>query len=48
MMPFAAKWMDPEIIILNEVRQKQIYDITYMWNLKNRHAFFMQQSNYNM
>ena len=41
MMPFAAKWMDPEIIILNEVRQKQIYDITYMWNLKNRHAFFM-------
>ena len=24
-----------EITILNEVRQKQIYDITYMWYLKN-------------
>ena len=30
-MPFAATWMDLEIIILSEVRQKQIsYDITYM------------------
>ena len=35
-MPFAATWMDLEIIILNEVRQRQIsYDITYGWNLKN-------------
>ena len=34
-MPFAAKWMDLEIIILSEVRERQIsYDITYMWNLK--------------
>ena len=35
-MPFAATWMDLEIIILNEVRKKsQIpYDITYMCNLK--------------
>ena len=34
-MPFAAKWMDLEIIILSEVRQRQIsYDIAYMWNLK--------------
>ena len=33
-MPFAATWMDPEIIILREVRQRQIsYNITYMWNL---------------
>ena len=29
-------WMDLEIIILSEVsqRERQIYDITYMWNLK--------------
>ena len=30
--------MDLEIIILSEVksdRKRQIYDITYMWNLKN-------------
>ena len=33
-MAFAATWMDLEIIILSEVRQRQIsYDITYMWNL---------------
>ena len=25
---------DLEIVTLNEVRQRQIYDITYMWNLK--------------
>ena len=37
-MPFAATWMDLEIIILSEVkseRERQIpYDIPYMWNLK--------------
>ena len=34
-MPFAATWLDLGIIILSEVRQRQIsYDITYMWNLK--------------
>ena len=37
-MPFAATWMDLEIIILSEVsqtRERQIpYDIVYMWNLK--------------
>ena len=33
-MPFAVAWMDPEIIILNEVRERQVYDITYLWNLK--------------
>ena len=28
--PFAATWMDLEIIVLNEVRERQIpYDITY-------------------
>jgi len=31
-MPFAATWMDLEIIIL---RERQIsYDVTYMWNLR--------------
>ena len=25
---------DLEIVTLNEVRERQIYDITYMWNLK--------------
>ena len=33
-MPFTATWMDLEIIILSEVRERQTsYDITYMWNL---------------
>ena len=32
-MPFVATWMDLEITILSEVRQRHIsYDITYMWN----------------
>ena len=36
-MPFAATWMDLEIIILREVSQKEKdkYDITSMWNLKH-------------
>ena len=35
-MPFAATWMGLEIIILSEVRERQIsYDIAYIWNLKN-------------
>ena len=35
-LPFAATWMDLENIILSEVRQSQIlYNITYLWNLKN-------------
>ena len=37
-MPFAATWMDPEIVILSKVSQtheRQIsYNIAYMWNLK--------------
>ena len=34
-MPFAATWMDLEIITLSEVSQRQIsYDITYMRNLQ--------------
>ena len=35
-MPFAATWMDLEILILSEISERQmLYDITYMWNLKN-------------
>ena len=35
-MPFAATWMYLEIIILSELRERQIsYHIPYMWNLKN-------------
>ena len=34
-MPFAATWMDLDIITVSEGNQRQIsYDITYMWNLK--------------
>ena len=36
-IPFAATWMQLEIIILSEVSQTErqiLYDITYMWNLK--------------
>ena len=35
-MPFAATWMDLEIIILSKSnRERQIlYDTTYMWKLK--------------
>jgi len=35
-MPFAATWTDLEIIILSKVSQtkKEMYNITYMWNLE--------------
>ena len=33
-MPFAATWMDLEIVILSEASQK--YDIAYMRNLKKK------------
>ena len=35
-MTFAATWMDLENIILSEVKTRQrLYDITYIWDLKN-------------
>jgi len=34
-MPFPATWMELEIIRLRKKkRERQIYDITYIWNLK--------------
>ena len=34
-MAFAATWMDLEIVILSKSKKdKIVYDITYMWNLK--------------
>ena len=34
-MPFAATWMDLEIVRVSEVSQRHIsYAITYMWDLK--------------
>ena len=36
-LPFAATWMNLEIIILSEARERVIsYDIAYMWNLKKK------------
>ena len=37
-MPFAAIWIDLEIVILSKSeRERQIpYGITYMWNLKEK------------
>ena len=32
-MPFAETWMDLQIVILSEDTERQIYNITYMWNL---------------
>ena len=32
-LPFATAWMDLETY---EVSQKDKYDLTYMWNLKNK------------
>ena len=44
-MPFAATWMDPEIIILSEVRQRQIsYDILICGIKKKRQkSLFTEQ-----
>ena len=33
-MPFAAIWMDLEIIILNEERERWVYDMAYIQNLE--------------
>ena len=34
-IPFAAAWMHLEILIISEIRERQVlYDITYIWNIK--------------
>ena len=47
-MPFSAIWLNLENIILSEVksdRKRQIlYDITYMWNLKNNISEYIHKT----
>ena len=43
-MPIAATWMDLKIIILSKVIQRQIYDRTYMWNLKKKDSGLKKQT----
>ena len=34
-MPFAAIWIQPDVILSKSERERQIpYDVTHMWNLK--------------
>ena len=46
-MPCAAPWMNLEMIILSEIRQRQTSDdVIYMWNLKKWHKWtFLQNRN---
>ena len=32
-MPPATTWVDLEIIMISEVRERQVYDIIHIWNL---------------
>ena len=45
-MSFAATWLNLEIIKLSDIsqRQRQIYDITYMWNLKISYKWIYLQN----
>ena len=45
-MPLAAKWMGLQLVIPSKVRERQIYDITYMWNLEKRFKWaYLQNRN---
>ena len=38
-LPFATTWMNLEDVVLNKISETErqiLYDITYMWNLKNK------------
>ena len=45
-LPFAAKWIDLQNIIPSEVSQTMtlLYDIIYMWNLKNNATEFIYKT----
>ena len=45
-LPFATTWMDLEGIMLSELseKDKMLYFITYMWNLKNKANEWIQQN----
>ena len=46
--PFTATWMDLEIVIewSKSDRERQIYDIAYMWNLKKGYKWtYLQNRN---
>ena len=44
-MPFAVTWVDLETVIMSKVRERQIYDITYMQSLKKwyKRMFFQDR-----
>ena len=42
-MPFETIWMDLGVIILNEVSQRQIYNITYLESKKRQMNLFTKQ-----
>ena len=48
-MPFAATWVDLEIMILSEVNQTEkgkYHDIIYIWNLKyDTNQTYLQNTN---
>ena len=45
-MPLAAKWMGLQLVIPSKVRERQIYDITYMWHLEKRFKWaYLQNRN---
>ena len=35
-LPFATIWIELECIMLSEISQKDKYDFTHMWNLRNK------------
>ena len=44
-MPFAATWMNLEIVIHSKLRERQIYDITYMCHLKKNASNYLRNRN---